>query len=270
MAIDISRMQTVRATRPPRTLIYGPPGMGKTSLASEWPNPVFLQVEDGTPAGLELTSFGHLTTFDEVMGCLAALYNEDSDRKTVVLDSLDRLEPMVWAKTCSLRGWDTIETPGYGKGYAESDQTWRELIEGMNALRYEKGMNIVYVAHSTVVAIDDPMTQSYSRFDIRLHKRATAIFQDEVDVILFLNQDVVVKSETAKKGARTRADGGGNRWIYAAPRPSYVAKNRYGIADKVVFERGKGYKALASSFPQPEEGEKKEPKEQEKETTKAA
>jgi Cdc6-like AAA superfamily ATPase len=270
MAIDISRMQTVRATRPPRTLIYGPPGMGKTSLASEWPDPVFLQVEDGTPAGLELTSFGHLTTFDEVMGCVAALYNEDSDRKTVVLDSLDRLEPMVWQKTCSLRGWETIETPGYGKGYAESDQTWRELIEGLNALRYERGMNIVYVAHSTVVTIDDPMTQSYSRFDIRLHKRATAIFQDEVDAILFLNQDVVVKSETVKKGARTRADGGGNRWIYAAPRPAYVAKNRYGIADKIVFERGKGYKALAPSFPQPEEREKEKEQEQEEETNKAA
>jgi hypothetical protein len=82
-----------------------------------------------------------------------------------------------------------------------------------------------------------------------LHKRAIGIFQDEVDAILFLNQDVTIKTEDGKQGARARGDGGGNRLIYAAPRPAFVAKNRYGIPDKIMYERGKGYAALAPHFP---------------------
>jgi hypothetical protein len=270
MSINIASMRRIKATERPRVLIYGPPGLGKTTLAAEWPAPVFLQAEDGTPAGLELASFGKLRNYDELMDCVEVLYEEKHDRQTVVLDSLDRAEPMVWAKLCALRGWDSIEAPGYGKGYAEADALWRAIIDGLNALRYERGMNIVYIAHSAVVTVDDPMTQSYSRFDIRLHKRAIGIFQDEVDAILFLNQDVVIKTDaaTAKtKGARTRADGGGHRWIYAAPRPAFVAKNRYNIPDKIAFERDKGYTKLEPFFPKREkvvvaEPEKVEPAKQ--------
>lgn len=250
MAISLKSLKTVKAILPPRVLLYGPPKMGKTTLASEFPNAVFLQVEDGTPGDLELQSFGHLTSHNQVMEAIAALYSEAHGYQTVVLDSLDKYEPLVWAATCEANKWDNIESPGYGKGYVSADATWREMLEGVNALRIERGMTAIFIAHSVVERFDDPRTASYSRYDIRLHKRAQALIEDDADLIAFVNQDATLKVEDQgfnKK--RAHAEGGVTRWIYCEGRPSLNAGNRYGIPPKLQYTKGKGYESLAPYFP---------------------
>lgn len=249
MAISLKSLKRTTAIMPPRVLVYGPPGMGKTTFASEFPNPVFIQVEDGTPAGLEINTFGHLQSFPEVMEALYALANEKHDHQTVVIDSIDKLEPLVWAQTCDDNKWADIETPGFGKGYISADAVWREFFTVINLLR-SAGMAIVFIAHSTIDRFDDPQTTSYSRYDIRIHKRAMALFQDDSDAILFLNQDVTVKEKDAGFGKKeAKATGGGNRFIYAEGRPSFVAKNRYGFPDKILYRQGEGFAAIAPYLP---------------------
>jgi DNA polymerase III delta prime subunit len=250
MALSIANLHRRKADQPPRLVFYGPPGIGKTTLAAEFPAPAFIQIEDGTPTGEGVMSFGQLTTYDEVTEALAALAGEEHDRQTVVIDSLDKLEPLVWAKACADNNWKDIEQPGYGKGYVAADTCWRHLFDGLNYLRRERGMTVILIAHSTIERVDNPTGASYSRYDIRLQKRGLALVQDEVDGIFFVRQDETIKSEDVGfNKQRSHATGGEMRWIFTDGRPGYVAKNRFDMPGKIAFKRGEGYAALAAYLP---------------------
>src|SRR5262245_66643259 len=97
------------ATLPPRILVHGKEGVGKTSLPARFPNSVFLQTEDGCPSGLEISTFGILTEFAGVTNAISAL-GGDHEFCTVVLDSIDVLEPLIWTAVCTARGWRSIES----------------------------------------------------------------------------------------------------------------------------------------------------------------
>ena len=245
----MSKLRALKADNPPRVLIYGPPGMGKTTLASEFPDPVFIQCEDGTPSGLELTGFKP-ESFDDIMEALASLYTDEHDFKTVVIDSLDKMEPLLWAAVCQRNNWQSIESPGYGKGYVETTYLWRQLIDGLNALRTDRQMSIVMVSHADVERFDDPTSVSYSRYEIRLHKSGRKLVEDEVDAILLIRQEATVKQEDQGfNKTRAHAEGGINRFIYCEGRPAFNAKNRFSMPAKILFKPGHGYSSLAPYFP---------------------
>jgi hypothetical protein len=249
MAIDLSSLRKVRADQPPRLLIYGPEKMGKTTLASEFPAPVFLQTEMGQSGDLELDSFGHLTSYEQVIEAIGSLASGDHSFQTVVLDSVSALQKLVWDKVCRDSNVKSIELAGggYGKGYIEADNLWLEVLDGLNYLRNERRMAVVLVGHAIISRFDDPETQSYSRYDIDLHKRAEALLKREVDAILLVKKDVTIKTEG--KGDRVRADGGDTRWIYTEGKPAFTAGNRYNMPARIMYQKGQGFSALAPFFP---------------------
>ncbi len=249
MADFMSKLRTLKAEHPPRVLIYGPPGMGKTTLASEFPNPVFLQVEDGTPSDLELTGFKP-DTFESIMEAIGSLYQDEHAFGSIVIDSLDKMEPLLWDAVCRQNNWPNIEHPGYGKGYVATAYLWRDLLDGLNALRVDRGMNIVLISHSDVERFDDPTSVSYSQYQVRLHKSGRKLVEDEMDAILLIKQEVSVKQEDQGfNKTRSHAEGSSQRFIYCEGRPAFVAKNRFGMPPKVPFRKGSGYAELAKYFP---------------------
>jgi hypothetical protein len=240
------------AAHPPRLLIHGQEGVGKTTLAAQFPSPVFLQTEDGCPGGIQIDTFGLLTAFPDVRAALMALASEPHEFGTVVVDALDALEGLIWRDLCAQQGWASIEAPGYGKGYVAADNWWRDVLSGLEYLRRERGMMIVLLAHSAIETINDPRTASYTSYQLRLHKRARGLVQDWVDAIGFLAPDLHVKEDDAGFGKRrARADGGSQRWLHWEGRPSFVAKNRYCLPAKMPVPADFSYGALASYFPQP-------------------
>jgi hypothetical protein len=156
---------------------------------------------------------------------------------------------MVWREACTANGWASIEQPGYGKGYVVVDTYWLDLLAGCDFLRRERGMTIVLLAHSAIERIDDPRAASYTSYQLRLHKRARALVQDWTDAILFLAPDLNITSEDTGFGRkRARADGGSTRWLHCEGRPSFVAKNRYGLPSKIMIPQNLDFGAVLAPF----------------------
>jgi DNA polymerase III delta prime subunit len=250
LIVNLADIYVTTATLPPHILIHGQEGVGKTTLAAAFPKSIFLQTEDGCPSGLEIATFGLLTTYQGVLAVLGALATEPHHYRTFVLDSLDPLEAIIWSDVCKANGWASIESPGYGKGYVAADTWWLDLLAGLDYLRRERGMMIVLLAHSAIETVNDPRAASYTSYQLRLHKRARGRVQDWADAIGFLAPDLHVQTEDAGFGKkRSRADGGAQRWIHWEGRPSFLAKNRYGLPSKMPVPKEFEYGALVPFFP---------------------
>jgi hypothetical protein len=147
MAIELGSLESTRNEKPPICVLYGVHGVGKTALAAEFPDPFYLPtMGEEPPSDVEMASPGTAETFDEVLDTIGWLLTEQHDFKTFVPDSLDGIEPLVWAYTCRQNGWNNIEDAGFGKGYVAADEPWREFLSGVQALR-SAGIATVMLAH---------------------------------------------------------------------------------------------------------------------------
>lgn len=250
MAINLKELRTSSADIPPRVLIYGPEGIGKNTLALEFPDTFTFDLERGTPPGFAVANDEDIPTFDALLEAVGDLISEPHSFKTLVVDSADRVETMIFDHLCEQEKWSSIEQPGYGKGYKMALEKWNELVRALEYLRRQRNMAIIMLAHSEASRFDDPTTSSYSRYDLRLNEKAAGILKDNCDALLFLNQMVTVKEQDAGMNKKIVKGGGGNdRWVFAEMRPAFAAKNRYGIPDKFKFDKGKGYAFLAKYLP---------------------
>lgn len=245
----LSRLSVISANPSPKIIMYGPPGSGKTSLAGEFPNPVFLQTEDGIPEDMRVHSFGVLNTYEEVIQCLKDIYENDLGFQTLVIDSLDKFEIFLKEYICRKNDWKSIDAPAYGKGHAALEPEWRAFLAKLDKLRAKRKMTIIGICHSTVSQFDDPSTESYSQFDLNLHKKARPFICAEFDAIFFMRTDAQTKDD--KSGKRSIAEGC-NKMIFFEGRPSWIAKNRYNMPMKMRYVKGKGYEEISKYLPKKE------------------
>lgn len=252
MSFTLASIQKGQIIRPPRILLYGVSGVGKTSFGAQAPNSIFIPTEDGG-GRLAINSFPLSETWADFSSAVRVLLNDEHDFETAVIDSVDWLERLVWAETCNRHGKDSIESFGYGKGYTEALKVWGEFIEMMNALRDEKNMAVVMLGHAMVKTFNNPDGENYDRYQLAMHQKAGDILREWVDVMLFANYEVKVrKAENAidkTKGKAVKVHGEENpRVVYTEERPAYVAKNRFGLPPTLPFPKDEAWGVFADAM----------------------
>lgn len=162
-----------------------------------------------------------------MVASIKILLKEEHEFKTVVIDSVDWLvEPLI-AESVN-KQYDEKQQ-AYGKGQMYMAEEFREILQGLDALRNKRGMNVVLIAHAAVVKFEDPRTDPYDRYQPKLPKACNALLQEWVDVLAFCAFKVIIKKSDAKgfDTAKARGVTTGERLFHFVESPAYAAKNRY-------------------------------------------
>lgn len=224
MATGLDNLIRGKIEKPFLILIFGTDGSGKTTFASQAPNPIFIGNENGTNF-IDTTRFKPPSHWDEFTDQLNQVATREHEFKTLVIDSVDWLDGLLHRKICAEYKVRSIELAagGYGKGYVEALNAWQTVRDKLNYIRDKKGMNIILIAHAENIPFNDPATQStYDRYQLKIYKKTAAMLREYVDFLLFAN----FETTTAKDGDKTRAFGDGVRKIYTERRPGFDAKSR--------------------------------------------
>lgn len=238
MAIDLSKLQKPSGQRPIIVTLFGEGGTGKTTLSAMFPKPVFIRTEDGTQSlqgNEDVSLFPLAQSSNDVFDAIEALATQEHDFKTVVIDSITQLATMIEseiveadpkAKSINQAGG------GYGAGYNTAADKHRKIREWAGALAYEKNMNVVFIGHADTETLDLPDMDAYARYTVRLHKKVTPHYTDNVDAVCMVRLKSYMRSagDEKKKALST-----GEREIVCHPQAASVSKNRFGISEPLPF-----------------------------------
>lgn len=237
--------------KPRRTLLYGVHGVGKSEWASQSPECLFLNLEDGLN-DIDCDSSDVLTTFDCVIEALRWLAEKDHQYKNICIDSVDWLEALIHKDVARAANKESIADIGYGNGYKQAITLWQRVLFAMEWLRTEKGVGIILLAHADIKKFQSPEQDSYDRYQPALHESASSLLQEWCDEVLFASYRVMVRKEDQGfDKTRNIAVDGGERYLRTTETAAVLAKNRLSMPPEIPFPRHDGWNEYAKYFPSP-------------------
>jgi len=209
-----------------KVVIYGAEGIGKSTLASKFPNPVFIDTEGSTKA-LDVARFEDSSTWEKIRQNVAAIVHGNYDYKTIVIDTADWAERRCIEYTCAKNNQKSIESFGYGKGYTYLKEDFQQLLNDCDEA-IARGINVVFVAHAVMRKFEQPDERgAYDRWELKLEKKDAPLLKEWCDLLLFCNYKTIVVDKKAH---------GGKRVMYTAHHPCWDAKNRYGLPEELPMD----------------------------------
>jgi hypothetical protein len=228
---DLKSISKTRRIAAPKILLAGDSKIGKSTFAASAPGAIGILTEDGM-SGIDGQAFPLCATLQDVYSCIGALLTEQHDFSTVFLDSLDWTEPLLHRYVCAQNKWDSIESPGYGKGYIAAAAEWKTLLDGFEQLRLQRGMGVVLICHVKQKRIESPTHEGYDAYVLKCNDRASALVTEWADILGFAAHRIALKKTDAGFGNKeTKAVKTGERMLYLDAHPAYPSGNRFGLTD---------------------------------------
>lgn len=220
-----------KISRSVKTVIYGTEGVGKSTLASQFPDPLFIDVEGGT-SQLDVRRVEANTSWDDLLSILTEIVRTPDVCKTVVLDTADAAETLCVKHILQKYNQKSIESFGYGKGFTYIGEEWTKLMGICDAI-IDKSVNVTLIAHARQRKIELPdQAGAFDHWEMKVTKQVAPLMKEWADLLLFLNyQTYVVTTDNNTKKAQ-----GGKRVMFTTHNPVYDAKNRYGLSDQMDLD----------------------------------
>ncbi len=222
-----------KIARAQKVLIYGPEGIGKSTFASHFPDVIFIDTEDST-VHMNVARFERPASWEMLKAQVRHVINNPDMCKTLAIDTLDWAEKLCMEHLIAVNKWDSIETPGYGKGFTVLGEEWGRFLNLLSDL-IDRGINVICTAHAMMRKFEQPdELGAYDRWELKLQKKTAPLTKEWADMILFANYRTIVITDPKTKSKKGQ---GGQRVMYTTHHPAWDAKNRIeGMPEELPFE----------------------------------
>jgi hypothetical protein len=231
-------MQITRGKIPSakKVVIYGPEGIGKSTFASRFPDPVFIDTE-GSTKDMDVARLPEASSWQMITEEIEYIRTNPNICRTIVVDTIDWAERMCVEHICQKHRKNGIEDFGYGNGYVYVAEEFGRFLNKLEEV-VKAGVNVVLTAHSQVRKFEQPDEMgAYDRYELKLGKKTSSqtspLVKEWADMLLFANYKTYSVA-TDDKGKKFKAQGG-ERVLYTSHHSCWDAKNRYGLPDQVPF-----------------------------------
>ena len=223
------------STRLPRIMIVGVEGVGKSTFGAQCPSPLFLCSEDGLVGkGFDAVSSISTESWTETLGILDEMAKDSMGHKTLVIDTLDWLEPQVEQHVIRAANdpkITSIESFGFGKGSVMVAEEFRRFFSRLEAVNHA-GVVVVLLAHSIIKTFSNPVGDNYDRYEAKSGKKVAAMAREWCDAVLF----ATFLTQTKSDGMAKKATGGTERIVYTSHTAGWDAKNRHGMPEVLPLD----------------------------------
>jgi len=225
---------------PMMATIYGGPKVGKTELEATFPGLIIMAWEHPGPTisgRTDIVMTPIIQNYEDGLSFLRWLYANPGDFKTLGVDTITKMNKVFEAeiiKNSDAQGMGDA-LGGYGKAYTALTEMHRKYLLAFEALRRDKGFNIVFVAHAEVGKFNRPDGEPYNYYKVDMNEKSEVHYLNNSDVIGYLDLKVMIKETKDKK---IQAVTSNQRVLKVNTSASHVSGNRYGITEDLIVEKG--------------------------------
>lgn len=238
------QISTGKRKRAQKVVVYGVEGIGKSTFAAQFPNPLFIDTE-GSTDHMDVARTEKPTSWVMLQSFIKEIIEMPMTYQTLVIDTIDWAEALCVQYICDKHQKTGIEDFGYGNGYVFVREEMGRFLNLLDEV-IERGLNVVLTAHAQIRKFEQPdELGAYDRFELKLGKKTASqtspLIKEWADMVLFANyKNEIITTQTNKKKATN-----GKRLMYATHNPAWDAKNRHGLPDVMPFD----YEQIAHVIP---------------------